>query len=126
MLFNISFDYHSLVGRARIFEFIGVDPTKFPELKTPSQANVSADMIEGLKGEKLGQTLGIIPGYDRLKTLIPDRLKNAIKQLNQQWTTDDQVVTLMSEQTNARLKEHFKPYNQALAEFLNRDLSHWY
>ena len=31
----------------------------------------------------------------------------------------------MSEQTNARLKAHFKPYNQALAEFLNRDLSHW-
>ncbi len=108
-----------------IFEFIGVDPNQFPVLKTPTQENVSADMIQGLKEEKLGKTLQVIPGYGRLKNLIPDRLKDSIKQLNQQWTTDDQVVNFMSEKTNAQLKEHFKPYNQALAKFLNRDLSHW-
>ena len=108
-----------------IFTFIGVDPTLYTKPQTPNQANVSADMVQGLKGEKLGKTLQVIPGYGRLKNLFPDRLKNALKQLNQQWTTDDQVITFMSEETNARLKEHFKPYNQALAEFLNHDLSHW-
>jgi hypothetical protein len=110
----------------QLFEFIGVDPTLFPELKTSIQANISADMIQGLKGEKLGKRLQVIPGYGRLKNLFPDRLKNSLKQLNQQWTADDQVLTFMSDETNARLKNHFKPYNQALAEFLNRDLSHWY
>jgi hypothetical protein len=108
-----------------IFAFIGVDPMLFPELKTPNQANVSADMVQGLKEEKLGKMLQVIPGYGRFKNWVPDRLKNSLKQLNQQWTADDQVITFMSEETNARLKEHFKPYNQALAKFLNRDLSHW-
>jgi hypothetical protein len=108
-----------------IFDFIGVDSTIFPSFKTTINKNVTSDMIQNLKNEKLLQRLKVIPGYSLFKFLVPNVFKEYIKFLNQKWRPDNQVVAFASEETNSQLKAHFKPYNQALAKFLDQDLSHW-
>lgn len=60
-----------------------------------------------------------------IRRLLPagsrDRLQSRLAQLNEQ----DFQPPPMSPQTRAALSEHFRPYNQELAELLQRDLSHW-
>jgi hypothetical protein len=108
-----------------IFDFIGVDSAIFPSFKTTINKNVTSDMIQNLKNEKLLQRLKVIPGYSLFKFLVPNVFKEYIKFLNQKWRPDNQVVAFASEEANSQLKAHFKPYNQALAKFLDQDLSHW-
>lgn len=108
-----------------IFAFIGVEPAQFPAIAASTQANATAAMIQGFKAEQLSDKLRFVPGYDRLKQLVPDRLKQSIKRIHQTLTPDDQVVHLMSQSLKDRLTTHFFPYNQALADYLQRDLSHW-
>lgn len=109
----------------KIFEFIGVDPNTYQIHTDRVQANTTKTMLEGAKSEQLAQRLGSLPGYTVLKPLIPNGLKDLIKRINQMLTADEQVIPPMSEVTKQRLQEHFLPYNQALEEYLQRDLSHW-
>jgi hypothetical protein len=107
---------------AKIFAHIEVDPAFRVELAPPK--NATSDFVDGLRDERVVSLLRRVPGYGTIRTLIPSGMKQRIKQMMLGFTPPTAELKFTAS-TRASLHEHFRPFNEELAEFLGRDLSHW-
>jgi Sulfotransferase domain len=111
-------------------EFIGVDPQYDSGQATPIVANKASDNPEWFVRQQLTAPLKNIPGIQQIKSLIPKDLRDRVYQVLKQWKYKSWAETqyrppAMLPETRQTLLDKFRQPNQQLAEFLDRDLSHW-
>jgi hypothetical protein len=107
-----------------VFKFLEVEDIQL-DLKLLQNHNITADFVRGLKSEALRNSLQRFPGYELAKALVPPVIKRRIQSFALKQMQNDQIITPLSNQTRRSLSEHFQPFNESLANFLNCDLSHW-
>ena len=114
----------------KILAFIDADPQIDLIEQEKIVANKAGDYPEWFVKEQLLKPLKKFPGVSLISSLLPKQIKNKvyqkIEQANyQEWKSSQFLPPPMLPETRARLLEHFKEPNAKLAQFLNRDLSHW-
>lgn len=93
-------------------------------------SNTAASGADDFARQRLRRVKRFLPGYHRVKSLIPDRWKDAAlsaatgSALGRMMKRGYQPSPLTPE-TRARLLERFAEPNRELAAFLGRDLSEW-
>lgn len=112
--------------------FIGVDNTIDLIQDTPVKANQAREAADGFVRSKLTAPLKAIPGVNRTVALFPQGVRDAAYQVLKglpyygKWGKKQSYLPPpMLPETHQMLLERFRDQNQRLAEFLNRDLSHW-
>jgi Sulfotransferase domain len=106
-----------------ICEFLGVDhaiPIDFNR-----QLNVTDDFKMSLKREQLAARNRKLPGYQIAKNLLPQPVKEFMIRFALRNVTNRAVIEPMSAARKEQLANHFKPYNDRLASYMERDLSYW-
>lgn len=91
---------------------------------TPLKRNVTKEFKQGLASEKVSQFLNKIPGIFLFKPLSENFIIKSLKNYLIS-KISKQVFKPMSKRTRIDLYNHFRPFNNRLAELLNCDLSHW-
>ncbi|MEL7034516.1 MAG: sulfotransferase domain-containing protein [Cyanobacteria bacterium J06592_8] len=114
----------------QICQFIGVRPDIDLTQSGEIVANQGKNQPEWYVRNQLTGPLKSVPGFQFLSRLIPKELKDQIYQMvrgfsYKQWKSAQYVPPAMLPETRQILIEKFREPNQKLAEFLNRDLSHW-
>lgn len=119
-------DLHDDPGCAvqRIYQAIpGLESSFYPDVRR--RHNESAQPRSRLLARLLWSPNSSVGTKRVIRRLLPagsrDRLQSRLAQLNER----EFQPPPMSPQTRAKLIEHYQPYNQELAELLQRDLSHW-
>jgi hypothetical protein len=107
---------------AKIFAHIGVDPSL--QVASAARLNPTDEFVAGVRDEKTLSLLRRVPGYDLIKRALPQPLKDRVLAVGRRITGAPQGLAF-SPTTRARLKRHFRPFNDELAEFVGRDLSRW-
>jgi hypothetical protein len=115
---------------SKICHFLGVDPNIDLTQTGEVVANKGSDRPEWYVRNQLTAPLKAIPGVGSVSGLLPkswkDQAYKMIRGLNyKQWKSAQYVPPPMQPATRQMLLEKFRDPNQKLAEFLNRDLSHW-
>lgn len=101
----------------QIFEFLGVEPIQL-DINEQHNVNATVSFVQGLKAESLTQSLSKFPGYALAKHLLPNSLKSSLRSFALQRIQDNRVIEPMSNENRQKLTQHFKPFNQSLADFL--------
>lgn len=114
----------------KIFRFIGIDPNIDVIQEKTVVANKASYHPEWFVKEQLLAPLKAIPGVSLTAKLLPkewrDRAYKIIKGLKYEaWVKQQYFPPPMLPETRQMLLDKFREPNQRLAEFLNRDLSHW-
>lgn len=117
----------------KIFDFIGVDPAQSLNQDREIVANKAGDHPEHVLKRELTKPLKSIPGVSVISKMVPQGVKDAAYQTLKQlkytdWKTDNAQYyqpPSMLDETRHILLEKYHESNQKLAEFLQRDLSHW-
>jgi len=60
-----------------------------------------------------------------LKGMIPNRWKDRLRSSLQRWNRAGERIPPMEAEIRDWLHEYYQPYNEALAELIDRDLAHW-
>ena len=105
----------------RVFRHIGVDVDFKPDVST--QFNRRDDFVAGMKNAETAAQFKRIKGLKTLKNLVPKALRQRI--ISTLSNTKETPSLGFSDTQRASLKAHFKPHNERLMAFLERDLSHW-
>ncbi|NEP13288.1 MAG: sulfotransferase domain-containing protein [Symploca sp. SIO1A3] len=114
----------------KIVSFIGADPGIDVTQEGKVVANKAGDYSEWFVRQQLTAPLKAIPGVKLATSLFPkeirDRIYQGLKSWKYKgWVKEQYVPPPMLPETRQMLLEKFREPNQQLAEFLNRDLSHW-
>ena len=114
----------------KILSFIGVEREINLIQESPIAANKAIDHPEWFVRQQLTAPLKSIPGVALAAGLLPkdvcDRAYQILKELRyEKWRKKQYLPPPMLPETRQMLLEKFREPNQRLAEFLNRDLSHW-
>lgn len=114
---------------SKIMNFIDVDEVDLIEQKT-IVANKAGDYPDWYVKKQLLAPLKAIPGIDLVSSLLPKNIKNNVYQVikkaqYKEWKNSQFTPPAMLPETRAMLVEHFREPNLKLAQFLDRDLSHW-
>ena len=115
----------------QIYQFIGVSDEIDLIQDKPIAANQAAHHKEWFFRSRITTPLKKIPGLARAAALLPQGVRDAAYQVLRQLPYRQQEVEQkylpqpMLPETRQILLERFHEPNQKLAEFLNRDLSHW-
>lgn len=115
---------------SKICQFIGVDASIDLTQQGEVVANVGSDQPEWYVRKQLTGSLKSIPGISSLSGFLPKGIKEQVYQMirglnYKQWKSAQYVPPPMQPETRKMLLEKFREPNRKLAEFLNRDLSHW-
>jgi hypothetical protein len=121
---------YPLETMGQVFEFIGVDNEINLVGNKPIAANQASTHAEWFVRSRINAPLRAIPGSSIAKALlskeIRDRIYKILKQLFYSKQVENKYLPKpMLPETRQILLERFREPNQRLAEFLNRDLSHW-
>ena len=106
---------------AKVFAHIGADPSFRPDIT--KKLNRTEDFVESVKTEKALGAYKRFPLAKALRSIAPKGLRAKIKAALVSREKGDDLS--LSPERAAALKTRFRPHNARLAEFLNRDLSHW-
>jgi hypothetical protein len=114
----------------QVFNFIGADPQVDLNSDSPIVANKASDNPAWFVRSQLMSPFKALPGAKAIGSLLPKNFKNlayqAIERLNyDSWVKQQYLPPPMLPETRQKLLAQFAEPNQKLAEFLNRDLSHW-
>ena len=114
----------------KILRFINADPNIDLIQDGLVKANKANDHPEWLVKKQLMAPLKAIPGVGLLSKILPvearDRAYSIVKKISyQKWQERQYVPPAMESATRDRLLNLYHQPNQELANFLNRDLSHW-
>ena len=114
----------------KILSFINVERGIDSIKEAPIAANKSSDHPEWFVRQQLTASLKAIPGVAHTAVLLPKGVKDSayqvLKKLKyKEWLEKQYLPPPMLPKTRQMLLEKFRNPNQRLAEFLNRDLSHW-
>jgi hypothetical protein len=106
-----------------VCEFLGVDAGVSIDFNR--QLNVTEDFRRALMREHLVASNSKIPGYQLAKRLLPRPIKELMIWLALRGSSKEAVIKPMSGASRRKLANHFKPYNERLADYMGRDLSVW-
>lgn len=114
----------------KILTFIDVDPDIDLTEREEIVANKASDYPEWFVKKQLVTPLNWIPGVNTISSLLPQEVKHNIYQIikklrYKQWKNSQYMPPPMLPETRTKLLKHFEQPNIKLAQFLNRDLSHW-
>ncbi|MGB3510072.1 MAG: sulfotransferase domain-containing protein [Microcoleaceae cyanobacterium] len=114
----------------RICKFINVDDRIDLTSNDKLAANKAEDHQEWYIRSRITKPLRSIPAIGKVAALLPQELRDTAYQILQKLPYRKQVEQeyipqKMLPDTRQMLLETFREPNQKLAEFLNRDLSHW-
>jgi hypothetical protein len=114
----------------KILTFINADTQIDLTAEEKIVANQADDYPEWFVKKQLLNPLKTIPGVELLASLLPDQAKNNLYQMIKKakykdWKTSQFTPPPMLPETRTMLIEHFREPNLKLAQFLDRDLSHW-
>lgn len=114
----------------QICRFIGVDDQVDLIQSQPVAVNVARTHEEWFLRSRITAPLRAVPGISAAAALLPqsarDRAYRMLKKLPQsQQVAQKYVPAKMKPETRVALLAKYEPLNQKLAEFLDRDLSHW-
>jgi hypothetical protein len=117
----------------QVCEFLGIDDTVDLIERDPIggiAANQRRELLEGIRRSKVTSPLRAIPGMTTMASLFPqawrDHVYRFLKETPYGKTVSQQYIPQpMRPETRQLLLARFREPNQRLAEFLNRDLSHW-
>jgi hypothetical protein len=114
----------------QVFKFLEVDSQVDVINGSPIVANKATDNPAWAVRSQLTSPFKAIPGVKALTSVLPRNFKDvayqAIKRLNyDRWLQQQYLPPAMLPETRQKLLLQFDESNQKLAEFLNRDLSHW-
>jgi hypothetical protein len=115
-----------------VFKFIGVDQIIYPFPEKEIVANRALEHSSGwFIRERITAHLKAIPGIARAASLLPQEMRDqfyhqVLKKLPYSKRVEKKYLPQpMRPETRQMLLARFRESNQRLAEFLNRDLSHW-
>ncbi len=113
-----------------ILRFIGADIKVHISPEEAIVANQAGNYPEWYFQKQLVNAINRIPGNQSWRNLLPKNFKNkiydTIKLLSyNRWQNQQYIPPPMLPETRQRLIQEFKYPNQKLADFLNRDLTHW-
>ncbi|GBF81428.1 sulfotransferase domain-containing protein [Aphanothece sacrum] len=114
----------------QILTFLGADSTVDIMKGGEVIANQAKDYREGVFQKKIAGSVNAIPGVKLMTKLVPKPIKqgmyNMLKDLTyEKWKKKQYFPPKMLPETRIMLIEKFREPNRELAQFLNRDLSHW-
>ena len=114
----------------KIFRFINVDPEIDVIQETPVAANKATDHPDWFVRKQLTASFKAIPGVSQAAALLPkgmrDRVYQVLKKFQyKSWVEKQYMPPPILPETRKMLLARFHEPNKRLAEFLNRDLSHW-
>jgi hypothetical protein len=114
----------------KIFNFIGVDEKIDVMQKDNIVANQASNYPEWFLRTQITAPLKAIPGVASTAALLPQGVRDGVYQLfkimqSGKLNSERWLPPPMLPETRQMLLEKFHQPNQKLAEFLNRDLSHW-
>lgn len=113
-----------------IFSFIGVDPKIDVIRENLVAANKAGDHPDWFVRKQLTGSVKAMPGVAQVAKLLPKGIRDGVYQLlkrfqYKKWVETQYMPPPMLPETRQMLVERFREPNRRLAEFLNRDLSHW-
>lgn len=114
----------------KVYNFLNIDREIDLLEREPIKANLSTEHRTWHLRSQITAPLKVIPGVDRLASLTPqawrDSAYSLLKKLPYTKSVEQQYLTQpMLLETRKMSLQKFQETNQKLAEFLNRDLSHW-
>ena len=114
----------------KILTFIDVDPQIDLIEQEKIVANKAGDYPEWFVKKQLLNPLKKVPGVNLVSSLLPEQLKSSVYQTikkakYKEWKSSQFLPPPMLPETRAMLIDRFREPNLKLAQFLNRDLSHW-
>lgn len=114
----------------KVYNFLKIDREIDLLEREPIKANLSTEHRTWYLRSQITAPLKVIPGVDRLASLTPqawrDSAYSLLKKLPYTKSVEQQYLTQpMLLETRKMSLQKFQETNQKLAEFLNRDLSHW-
>lgn len=101
----------------RIFRFIGVDDTPYPEAYSRQLHKTSKKRRKG----RLSRLILESPVIRTIKGYVPDEVKDPIKR----WTRPVVEKPVLSSTMRDRLREYFRPDTEALRELTGETFSRW-
>jgi Sulfotransferase domain len=114
---------------SQICQFIGIDASVDLMDDGKIVANKATDHNERLLRSRITAPFKAIPGIPQLAGLLPKSWREGAYKLLQKSSKQkfekDYIPPEMLPETREKLLKEFIEPNQKLAEFLNRDLSHW-
>ncbi len=113
-----------------ILDFIGVDSNIDIFQDNKIVANQGEDYPDWFVKRQIIAPLKVIPGSQYLRSALPKNIKMLSYQFLKKikynfWQSQQYIPPSMLSDTRQMLINKFRNPNQELAEFLNRDLSHW-
>lgn len=114
----------------KILTFIDVEPQIELIEQEKIVANKAGDYPEWFVKKQLLNPLKKVPGVNLVSSLLPEQLKSSVyqkikKAKYKEWKSSQFLPPPMLPETRAMLIDRFREPNLKLAQFLNRDLSHW-
>jgi hypothetical protein len=114
----------------KILTFIDVDPQINLIEQEKVVANKAGDYPEWFVKKQLLNPLKKVPGINLVSSILPEQIKSNVYQMIKQakykeWKSLQFVPPPMLPETRTMLLDRFREPNLKLAQFLNRDLSHW-
>jgi hypothetical protein len=115
---------------SQICQFLGVDSGIDLVQENLVTANVSQKHNYWFLRSRMTEPLKKIPGLASLASLFPQKVRDSAYELLKKFPYKESmekkyIPQPMLPETRQMLLEKFREPNQKLAEFLNRDLSHW-
>lgn len=114
----------------QVCAFIGIDDKSEFIQENKIAANQAHKFFEDINRARMTKPLKAIPGITAMAALLPQSWRDQGYHLLKatpygQWINKQYIPPPMRKETRQMLLEKFREPNQRLAEFLNRDLSHW-
>lgn len=114
----------------KVCNFIGIDDEIDLLQENEVRANEARQRLEYTYRSRLTAPLRKIPGVNSVRGLLPQSWRYQAYHLLKrtayaEWVKKEYLPQPMRPETRQMLLERFHDSNQRLAEFLNRDLSHW-
>ena len=114
----------------KVCNFIGIDDEIDLLKENEVKSNQARKRLEYTYRFRLTAPLRKVPGVNSVRTLLPQSWRDQAYRLLKrtpygEWVKKEYLPQPMRPETRQMLLERFHESNQKLAEFLNRDLSHW-
>jgi len=114
----------------KVCNFIGIDDEIDLLQENEVRANQARQRLENTYRSRLMTPLRKVPGVNSVRVLLPQSWRDKAYHLLKgtpygEWVKKEYLPQPMRPETRQMLLERFHESNQRLAEFLNRDLSHW-